>query len=144
MIKHIKTIQEDLLKSAELTGLWEKKLRQVERGEYEARAFIDELKEMVRTIVHNVKCDNRTVELRVRAEAAGVRFSVVDHGPGVAPAQKQELFDAFYSTKANGMGMGLNICRSIAELHGSRIEVDDTPGGGATFSFLVPLAAKKA
>ena len=88
--------------------------------------------------------DNRTVELRVRAEAAGVRFSVVDHGPGIAPAQKQELFDAFYSTKANGMGMGLNICRSIAELHGSRIEVDDTPGGGATFSFLVPLAAKKA
>ena len=88
--------------------------------------------------------DNRTVELRVRAEAAGVRFSVVDHGPGVAPSQKQELFDAFYSTKANGMGMGLNICRSIAELHGSRIEVDDTPGGGATFSFLVPLAAKKA
>ncbi len=61
-IELIKTIQEDLLKSAELTGLWEKKLRQVERGEYEARAFIDELKEMVRTIVHNVKCDNRTVE----------------------------------------------------------------------------------
>ena len=68
-IELIKTIQEDLLKSAELTGLWEKKLRQVERGEYEARAFIDELKEMVRTIVHNVKCDNRTVEEIMRQSA---------------------------------------------------------------------------
>ena len=68
-IELIKTIQEDLLKSAELTGLWEKKLRQVERGEYEARAFIDELKEMVRTIVHNVKCDNRTVEEIIRQSA---------------------------------------------------------------------------
>ena len=68
-IELIKTIQEDLLKSAELTGLGEKKLRQVERGEYEARAFIDELKEMVRTIVHNVKCDNRTVEEIMRQSA---------------------------------------------------------------------------
>ena len=55
----IQTIQEELLKSAELTGLWEKKLRQVERGEYEAKAFLEELKEMVRQIVFNVKSDNR-------------------------------------------------------------------------------------
>lgn len=58
-VELIQIIQEDLLKSAELTGLWEKKLRQVERGEYEAREFLDELKEMVRQIVYNVKCDNR-------------------------------------------------------------------------------------
>ena len=68
-IELIKTIQEDLLKSAELTGMWEKKLRQVERGEYEARAFIDELKDMVRTIVYNVKSDNRTVEEIMRQSA---------------------------------------------------------------------------
>ncbi|MCE5331804.1 MAG: DNA topoisomerase 3 [Bacteroidales bacterium] len=55
----ILTIQEELLKSAELTGLWEKKLRQVERGEYEAKVFLEELKEMVRQIVFNVKSDNR-------------------------------------------------------------------------------------
>jgi DNA topoisomerase-3 len=57
----ILTIQEELLKSAELTGLWERKLRQIEKGEYEARAFLDELKEMVRKIVLNVKTDNRTL-----------------------------------------------------------------------------------
>lgn len=54
-------IQEDLLKSAELTGLWEKKLRQIEKGDYEAKQFLDELKEMVRQIVFNVKSDNRTI-----------------------------------------------------------------------------------
>ena len=55
----IQTIQEELLKSAELTGLWEKKLRQVEKGTYEAKDFLEELKAMVRQIVLNVKSDNR-------------------------------------------------------------------------------------
>lgn len=66
----IQTIQEELLKSAELTGLWEKKLRQVERGEYEAKAFLEELKEMVRQIVFNVKSDNRRMNsLQVEKKA---------------------------------------------------------------------------
>ena len=60
-VELIQVIQEDLLKSAELTGLWEKKLRQVERGEYAAKDFLDELKTMVKTIVFNVKSDNRRV-----------------------------------------------------------------------------------
>jgi len=61
-VELIQTIQSELLKSAELTGLWEKKLRQVEKGEYEAKAFLEELKEMVRQIVLNVKSDNRTLQ----------------------------------------------------------------------------------
>jgi len=60
-VELIQVIQEDLLKSAELTGLWEKKLRQVERGEYAAKDFLDELKAMVTQIVFNVKSDNRRV-----------------------------------------------------------------------------------
>lgn len=56
-IELIATIKEELLKSAELTGLWEKKLRQIERNEYEPRQFIDELKEMLVQIVFNVKQD---------------------------------------------------------------------------------------
>lgn len=57
------TIHEELLKSAELTGLWEKKLRQIERGTYEARTFLDELKQMVSEVVTNVLSDrsNRTI-----------------------------------------------------------------------------------
>lgn len=56
-IELIQLIKEDLLKSAELTGIWEKKLRQIEKGEYEARIFIDELKLMLQEIVKNVKQD---------------------------------------------------------------------------------------
>ncbi|HEY6914256.1 MAG TPA: DNA topoisomerase, partial [Paludibacter sp.] len=58
-VELIQMIQEDLLKSAELTGRWEKKLRQVEKGEYQAKDFLDELKTMVTEIVFNVKSDNR-------------------------------------------------------------------------------------
>ena len=47
---------------------------------------------------------------------------------------------SFYSTKDEGMGMGLNICRSIVEVHHGRIVISDTPGGGATFTFTVPVA----
>ncbi|MEA4937447.1 MAG: DNA topoisomerase 3 [Paludibacter sp.] len=61
-IELIQIIQEDLLKSAELTGLWERKLRLIEKGSYEAKQFLDELKEMVTQVVLNVKKDNRTSE----------------------------------------------------------------------------------
>lgn len=70
-VQLIQTIQEELLKSAELTGMWEKKLRQIERNEYEPRVFIDELKEMLSQIVVNVKKDwgNRiTIEEAVKEE----------------------------------------------------------------------------
>lgn len=87
----------------------------------------------------------RTVEVRVRQESKAdgtpiVSFLVIDHGPGIPQDIRAKLFDAFYSTKNTGMGMGLNICRSIAEVHGSRIEISDTPGGGTTFRFTVRLA----
>ena len=86
--------------------------------------------------------EDRTVELRVHLHASGqfIQFDVADHGPGISDEAKPMLFDAFYSTKNEGMGMGLNICRSIVEMHQGRITITDTPGGGATFSFTVPLA----
>ena len=59
-VELIQIIQEELLKSAELTGRWEKKLRQIEKGEYQAVDFLNELKAMVTEIVFNVKSDNRT------------------------------------------------------------------------------------
>ena len=68
-VELIGTIKEDLLKSAELTGLWEKKLRQIEKSEYDPRQFIDELKQMLTQIVANVKSDwgNRiTIEEAVK------------------------------------------------------------------------------
>ena len=68
----IGTIHEELLKSAELTGLWEKKLRQIERGTYEARTFLDELKQMVNEVVINVLSDQtrRTITIEDTSKAA--------------------------------------------------------------------------
>lgn len=70
-VQLIQTIQEDLLKSAELTGIWEKKLRQIERNEYEPKVFLDELKQMVCGIVANVKSDysRKTIEIVETKEA---------------------------------------------------------------------------
>jgi DNA topoisomerase-3 len=76
-VELIQVIQEDLLKSAELTGLWEKKLRQVERGQYAAKDFLDELKAMVTEIVFNVKSDNRRAgETNLLTASLGVKPSI--------------------------------------------------------------------
>ncbi len=68
-VELIGTIQEELLKSAELTGLWEKKLRQIERGTYEARTFLEELKQLVHQVVINVLSDQtgRTITIEQAA-----------------------------------------------------------------------------
>ena len=87
-------------------------------------------------------CPNHTIDLDVRLHESGsfIQFRVADHGTGIPDDAKTMLFDAFYSTKDEGMGMGLNICRSIVEVHHGRIVISDTPGGGATFTFTVPVA----
>ena len=74
-VELIETIQEELLKSAELTGLWEKKLRQIEQGKYEPGVFLDELKQLVRQIVQDVRTDNSsksiTIEEATKQNEAG-------------------------------------------------------------------------
>ena len=69
---------------------------------------------------------------------------VTDSGPGISTEHLPHLFEAFFSTKADGMGMGLPICRSIVETHGGRIWARSTPGLGATLSLSLPSAASFA
>jgi PAS domain S-box-containing protein len=80
-------------------------------------------------------------ELRIstgNAESGGVLVAVGDSGPGVSPASLESLFDAFYTTKPDGLGMGLSICRSIVEAHGGRLWVTANVPCGAIFHFTVP------
>jgi C4-dicarboxylate-specific signal transduction histidine kinase len=71
--------------------------------------------------------------------SGGVLVTVQDSGPGLHPESVDRLFDAFYTTKPGGMGMGLSICRSIVEAHGGQIWVSRTAGPGATVQFTLPV-----
>jgi C4-dicarboxylate-specific signal transduction histidine kinase len=66
---------------------------------------------------------------------------ISDSGTGLDPVAGDRVFDAFFTTKQNGMGMGLSICRSIIEAHGGRIWVSQNTPSGSKFHFTVPLAA---
>jgi signal transduction histidine kinase len=68
-----------------------------------------------------------------------VRLSVEDTGVGFEPERAEALFDAFYTTKQGGMGIGLSVSRSIIEGHHGRLWAAPKNGPGATFAFSIPL-----
>jgi C4-dicarboxylate-specific signal transduction histidine kinase len=71
----------------------------------------------------------------------GVLVAVRDTGPGIDPEHLARVFNAFYTTKSNGIGMGLSICQSIIEAHGGRLWADANEPRGAVFQFTLPNAA---
>jgi two-component system sensor kinase FixL len=83
----------------------------------------------------------RTIVLQTQRGGPGeVEVTVADTGPGLAAQVKSRLFQPFVTTKAEGMGIGLSICRTIVDGHGGRIWASDHPGGGAAFHFTLPVA----
>jgi PAS domain S-box-containing protein len=77
--------------------------------------------------------------LSVGVRGDHVEFAVADAGTGLSPEARDKLFEPFFTTKTEGMGMGLNICRSIIESHQGRLWVDSNESGGCTFRFTLPL-----
>jgi C4-dicarboxylate-specific signal transduction histidine kinase len=65
--------------------------------------------------------------------------TVIDSGAGMSGENVRQLFDPFFTTKPNGLGMGLNISRSIIESHGGRLTASANPGGGMRFRFTLPM-----
>jgi C4-dicarboxylate-specific signal transduction histidine kinase len=83
---------------------------------------------------------SRQLLIRTGKDASGgVLVAVQDSGPGLSPESFDRLFDAFYTTKVDGMGMGLSICRSIVEAHDGRLWAAPHDGPGATFQFTLPI-----
>ena len=84
-----------------------------------------------------------TIRGRLERDVGGesvVSVGVTDRGTGLQPEQARRIFEAFYTTKPNGMGLGLAISRSIVEAHGGRLSVETTTEPGATFAIRLPVA----
>jgi two-component system sensor kinase FixL len=86
--------------------------------------------------------DRELRELTVNASAkdGGVLISVADTGSGIPPEIEARLFQPFVTTKAEGMGIGLSVCRTIIEAHGGRLWVEPTTSGGSIFRFTLPAS----
>ncbi len=81
----------------------------------------------------------RGILVRTTVENGESLVIVEDHGSGLKTADTERLFDAFHTTKPNGMGIGLSVSRSIIEAHGGRIWAESNPSGGAIFGFSLPI-----
>jgi len=80
--------------------------------------------------------DSAVITVRcVKRTGGDIEVSVSDTGHGISPDQLDRIFEAFYTTKSDGIGMGLSICRSIVEAHGGRIWATNNHPRGASFTF---------
>jgi C4-dicarboxylate-specific signal transduction histidine kinase len=85
---------------------------------------------------------DRPRELLIRSgrdDTGKLILSITDSGIGISAESANRLFNAFFTTKSSGLGMGLSICRSIVEAHGGRMSASSNDGPGATFQFALPL-----
>ena len=73
-----------------------------------------------------------------------IQISIQDSGPGLPVGKVDQIFDAFFTTKPQGSGMGLAICRSIVDSHGGHLWATSNEGRGAAFHFALPAAPREA
>jgi len=86
----------------------------------------------------------RLLRVRVARTGGHARVSIRDTGVGIAPDMLERIFEGFYTTKPQGLGIGLDVCRSIIETHRGTIGVEPNPGRGVTFHFSLSLAGSSA
>jgi C4-dicarboxylate-specific signal transduction histidine kinase len=88
-----------------------------------------------------IKDQPRTLLIKSASDPEGVLVEVQDSGRGLDPKQSSRIFDSFFTTKPDGIGMGLSISRSIVEAHGGRLQATPGASHGAVFQLTLPKAA---
>jgi two-component system NtrC family sensor kinase len=79
------------------------------------------------------------VEVRVAKAENAIEIDVIDHGSGIPPDKLETVFNPFFTTKQDGVGLGLAIVAKIIDGHGGKIAVESEPGQGATFRITLPV-----
>jgi two-component system, LuxR family, sensor kinase FixL len=85
--------------------------------------------------------NNRQLQVKLEQQDEMAVLSIVDQGCGISKQDEARLFNALFSTKPGGMGVGLNICRSIVEMHQGRLWFTRNPSGGTIFWLGLPIAS---
>jgi C4-dicarboxylate-specific signal transduction histidine kinase len=91
---------------------------------------------------HEAMAQSEWRELEVataRLDDESIEIAVADRGSGLPDEIAEHLFEPFHTTKSNGMGLGLSICRSIVEAHGGKLRYEPNCGGGAVFRLTLPV-----
>ncbi len=119
-------------------------------GNVTVRADQDRFLQVMANLLSNAakfSPDGGAVQIRARTDGGGMaEVSVIDHGPGVPARHRERVFDRFWQADSSdtrakqGSGLGLSIAKGIVEHHGGEVRISETPGGGATFTFTLPLA----
>jgi two-component system sensor histidine kinase DctS len=86
--------------------------------------------------------DSRTITISLSCVDGYAQLKIADRGSGIDPSIAEKLFDPLFTTKPDGMGMGLAICRSVIENHRGRLVFEKNPEGGTVFCIMLPLASR--
>ena len=92
----------------------------------------------------DVPAERKRITIRAFAQTDAVEVCVIDRGCGIDSQQLDDIFEPYYTTKPHGLGIGLNICRSIVEDHGGKLWASQNVGAGLTFHILLPRATEEA
>jgi signal transduction histidine kinase len=107
-----------------------------------------QLQQVILNLIRNAsdamrEIDDRQRELAIKTantEPDGVLVAIQDSGPGIDSTKLDRIFDAFYTTKPDGLGMGLSVCRTIVEAHGGKLSATAARPHGTIFQFTLPVS----